>query len=182
MNEIFPQLVTDRLILRCIDSADAPAVADMMTPAVARWLANWVTPMTVEMAAERIARARALAAEKKVMPLAVVRKADQRFMGWAGVSQYGEGKAGLGYWLGEPFHGQGYMREAAPAVLRAGMDFMRTDTIIAGCQPENAASIALLKRCGMRFIGERMHPAPARGRDELCWFFEITRDQLPAQR
>ncbi len=174
---IFEPLVTDRLILRFIDSADAADVARMMTPAVARWLASWPAPMTVDMAEARIASARGWAAERKALSLAIVRAADRRFMGWIDAVRTDDGKAGLGYWLGAEFHGHGYMREAARATLDAAFDFLGVDTAIAGCQLDNAASIAVLESCGMRAAGERMHFASSRGRDEPCMFYEITRGQ-----
>ena len=178
MANIIPLVATARLVLRGVDSQDAADIARLMTPAVARWLASWPAPMTLEMAEARIARARAFAAERKALPLAIVRKADDRFLGWIDVVRTDDGKAGFGYWLGEEFHCQGYMREAAPAMLKLAMEVLDVTAAIAGCQPENASSIAVLEGCGMRCLGERMHYAPARHRDEPCLFYEITRDQL----
>jgi ribosomal-protein-alanine N-acetyltransferase len=47
--------------------------------------------------------------------------------------------------------------------------------IEAGAQPGNTASFAIMRACGMRPVGERMIPVPARGRDELCHFYEVHR-------
>ena len=54
----------------------------------------------------------------------------------------------LGYWLGEPYIGQGNMRNAvAPAGDYAFSD-LRLHRIEAACLPSNAASIAVLRRNG----------------------------------
>lgn len=181
MNGVFPPLATPRLILRCPESTDAEAISRLMTPGVADRLATWPAPMTPDLASTRIARALAWASERKAMPLAVIRIADGCFIGWIEITLTPDGKAGLGYWLGEEFHGHGYMREAAPEVFKVAVSYLGADGAIAGCQPENAASIAVLEGCGMRFIGERMYFASARNREELTRFYEITADQLAAR-
>lgn len=180
MTGVFPPLVTPRLILRALESADAAAMARLMTPQVAAWLASWPSPLTEGAAAARIAKALAWAAERKAMPFAILRASDGCFMGVIDIVLTPEGKAGLGYWLGEEFHGHGYMREAAPAALKAAVKHLGANGAMAGCQPGNAASIAVLEGCGMRFTGEGMYFASARGREKLTRFYEISADQLAA--
>lgn len=152
-----------------------------MTPEVARWLASWPAPMTIEMAATRIGKALAWAVEGKAMPFAIVRASDDRFMGWIEALLTPDRKAGLGYWMGQEFQGQGYMREAAHAVLMPAVKYLRVSAIYAGCQPDNAASIAVLEGCGLRFTGEGMYFAAARGREEPTRFYEASSDHLAAR-
>lgn len=180
MNDIFPPLVTPRLLLRPLESADAAAMSRLMTPEIAAWLASWPSPLTEAAAAARIAKARAWAAERKAMPFAILRASDGRFMGVIDITLTPDGSAGLGYWLGEEFHGHGYMREAALAALKAAMKYLGTERAMAGCQPGSAASIAVLEGCGMRFTREGMYFAVARGREELTRFYEVSADQLAA--
>ncbi len=146
----------------------------LMTPGVARWVASWAYPFTAEMAEERIRINRARAVEGKGMPCAVVRKEDGQFMGYIGLFATEPGRAAFGYWLGEDFHGQGYMREAAPAVLRAGFELLGVKVIEAGAQLANVASFAVMKACGMRAVGERMTFAASRQMEELCAYYEAT--------
>jgi RimJ/RimL family protein N-acetyltransferase len=47
--------------------------------------------------------------------------------------------------------------------------------IEAGAQPENAASIAILRKLGMQCTGMRRDYAPVRNRDETCVYFELSR-------
>ena len=129
------------------------------------------------MAAERIAESRGAASNGLTLPFAIVDKASGALIGWIVVHRDAADsrRGSFGYWLGEAHHGRGYMREAAPAALRAGFDRLGLDVIEAGAQPGNAASVAVLRACGLIPTGTRMVPAPARGRDELCEMFEIRR-------
>lgn len=168
---------TARLKLRCVRPADAARTSAMMTPAVSRWVASWPMPFTPEMAAERIAAAREAAERGKALPFAVERRSDGVLLGWVGVNRDAtDARRGvLGYWLGEDYHGHGYMREAAPAAVAAAFERLDLEVIEAGTQPGNAASLAVLRGCGMAPAGERMVFAPARARDEPCLFYEAAR-------
>ena len=61
--------------------------------------------------------------------------------------------ATLGYWMGAPHAGKGYMTRAVAAVVRFGFGTLRLHRIEAACIPDNAASIALLERNGFRREG-----------------------------
>jgi ribosomal-protein-alanine N-acetyltransferase len=65
-----------------------------------------------------------------------------------GVAQAGS----LGYWMGAPFAGQGYMSAAVRSVIGFAFGGLRLHRIEAACIPGNAASIRLLEKCG--FIRE----------------------------
>jgi ribosomal-protein-alanine N-acetyltransferase len=174
MKQYFQPLATPRLILRCLEPGDASDISRLITPNVARWVASWAFPFTVEMAEERITLNCARAQEGKAVPCAVIRREDGRFMGYIGIFATDPGRAAFGYWLGDAFHGQGYMREAAPVALRAGFAILGVQTIEAGAQLANAASFAVMKACGMRPVGERMTFAASRQVDERCAYYEAT--------
>ncbi|MBX7200756.1 MAG: GNAT family N-acetyltransferase [Rhodospirillaceae bacterium] len=180
MTLIFPPLVTPRLILRCPESRDAADVSRLITPGVARWVGTWSHPFTPPMAMERIKGARVWAAEHKAAPFAVTRKDDGAFMGWIGVTKNapdrdGTTRATLGYWLGEDFHGHGYMREAGPRVVQAAFTWLDVAVIDAVAQLANAASFAVMKACGMAHVDDRMVFAPSRNADEMCGVYEARR-------
>lgn len=178
---LFPSLETPRLRLRCVDLSDAEAMSALMTPAVSQWVATWPSPFSAAQARERIAKARAAAGSGKALPMAVVRKRDAAFLGYIGLKKSGESTADFGYWLGEPFQGHGYMREAAPAALVLAFERLGVTVIGAGAQLANAASLTVLKGCGMRFVDERMVHAPVRDRDELCAWYEVTAEEFAAR-
>jgi ribosomal-protein-alanine N-acetyltransferase len=167
---------TARLRLRAPEPDDAPFLSAMMTPAVSRWVASWPVSFSPGMAVERITVARALAKKGMALPLVVERRLDGVVLGWIGVARdAADGRRGsLGYWLGEEHQDRGYMREAAPATVAAAFETLGLIVIEAAAQPGNAASLAVLRGCGMVAMGERTVFAPARGRDELCHLYEVT--------
>ncbi|HZA31955.1 MAG TPA: GNAT family protein [Propionibacteriaceae bacterium] len=75
----------------------------------------------------------------------------------------------LGYVLGRRSWGQGYATEAAAGMLRYGFDELRLRSISATCDPDNAASAAVLKKIGMHQVGHLHHHVYTRGewRDRL---------------
>ena len=146
--------------------ADAPALSALMTPGVSRWLASWPVPFTPEMAEARIAWSLDAMAAGRSLVCAVEHQA--AFVGWFGGERIeGKDRGDFGYWLGEPWHGRGFMREAAPAFVAAIRARLALGSIEATCHPENHGSARILAACGLRRVGARTHFAPARSRDEL---------------
>jgi ribosomal-protein-alanine N-acetyltransferase len=60
--------------------------------------------------------------------------------------------ATLGYWIGAPYAGKGFMSRAVRAVIGFAFSTLRLHRIEASCLPNNEASIRLLERAG--FIRE----------------------------
>jgi RimJ/RimL family protein N-acetyltransferase len=59
----------------------------------------------------------------------------------------------IGFWLGAPHRGRGYMREAVMVIL--DWIFERTDDdVLWECIPGNVASAAVARKSGFRFRGE----------------------------
>ena len=59
----------------------------------------------------------------------------------------------LGYYVGAAFAGRGYMAEGLALVVRHAFSEMGLHRLEANIQPDNAASIALARRCGFRKEG-----------------------------
>lgn len=66
-----------------------------------------------------------------------------------GVAQCGS----IGYWMGEPFAGQGFMSEAVPLVLSFSFDTLGLHRVEAACLPHNDASRHLLLKTGFHEEG-----------------------------
>lgn len=123
-------------------------------------------------------------ANDEAYPLFIFRRADNALLGGLTLSHVRRGvcqAASLGYWMGAPYAGRGYMRDAVTALLPLAYDVLRLHRIEAACMPVNAASIALLERCG--FVREGY------SREYLCingvWedhllFARLKHDPLPA--
>lgn len=54
----------------------------------------------------------------------------------------------LGYYVGERYAGRGYMTEALRLVLRHAFERLKLHRLEANIQPENVASLALVRRAG----------------------------------
>lgn len=59
----------------------------------------------------------------------------------------------LGYWLGEKYAGQGHMRRAVALASDYAFEDLRLHRIEAACLPNNAPSIAVLRRNGFQEEG-----------------------------
>ncbi len=127
------------------------------------------------MASARIKASRKAVAEKRMMAWAV--ELDGQLIGWVTVKRDDNDarRAGVGYWLGEAYHGKRYMSEIAPNALRAAFAFLEVDVIEAAAQLGNAASFKIMAACGMKPTKQGMFYAPAREREELCQWYEVAR-------
>lgn len=177
----WPRVVTTpRLRLRCPELADADGIVALITPAVSRWLATWTSPCSRDDAAEKIEAALAAIESGDALHFAVTRRADGALVGWIRLERREpDGDcAEIGFWFGEAFQGVGYATEAAAAACAAAFRLLDVNTVEAGAQPANTASLRVLSKLGMRSIGDRVIFAPSSQRDEPCLFFAMKRDDV----
>ncbi|WP_417808413.1 GNAT family N-acetyltransferase [Thioclava sp.] len=99
--------------------------------------------------------ARAVASDT-ALPVFLIRRDDQRFLGALTLDNIrrGPAQAGtLGYWVGQRHARQGYMREAIEAVVHYAFTTLDLSRIEAACLPENAASRGVLEKSGFKYEG-----------------------------
>ena len=86
-----------------------------------------------------------------------------KFIGWCGLKARPERKEiDLGYRFIKKAWGRGYATEAAYACLKYGFEKLDLERIVGRAMPQNTASLRVLEKCGMKFIGEEEvdgHPA-----------------------
>ena len=70
----------------------------------------------------------------------------------------------MGYYIGAPFAGRGYMTEAIQLMLRHAFRDLKLHRVEANIQPQNVASIALVRRAGFRREGYSPRYLKIRGR------------------
>ena len=104
----------------------------------------------------------------------VCRREDDEVLGAIELSQIVLGpfrSAYLGYFVGEPYARQGYMTEALGHAIREAFTRLRLHRVEANIQPDNAASIALVKRLGFAKEGysRRYLKVGGRWRDHERW-------------
>jgi [ribosomal protein S5]-alanine N-acetyltransferase len=104
----------------------------------------------------------------------VCRLEDDAIVGSINLSQIFRGgfqNAYLGYQVGAPYAGQGYLTEAIRLILKQAFTRMKLHRLEANIQPDNVASIALVRRAGFRKEGysRRYLKIGGRWRDHERW-------------
>ena len=90
------------------------------------------------------------------LPLFLIRREDEQLIGAITLDNIRRGPAQsgtLGYWTGEPYARQGYMREAIVALVHHAFTRLDLSRIEAACLPENKASRGLLETSGFKYEG-----------------------------
>jgi len=171
-----------RIRLRCISLKDARTIADIMTTDVSRWLASWPANPTVEAVTQRISRAQKAMQEQRELHFRIDECERNLTVGYVSVAKSDtDCKIGhLTYWLGSAFQGKGYMTEAVRLAMAAGFQYLDLETIEAGAHPDNLGSFAVMKRVGMRPIGERMVWVDNRHQNERSLFYSVDRSAFQA--
>ncbi len=126
---------------------------EFLTP----WEPTWASDHLSRKAfTNRVYWAQRSIANGTAMPLFMFRRTDDALVGAITLDHIKRGPAqsGItGYWIGQPFARQGYMREAIQAVVHHAFTVMDLSRIEAGCLPENTASRRLLEQCGYKYEG-----------------------------
>ncbi|SDG19407.1 GNAT family N-acetyltransferase [Pelagibacterium luteolum] len=143
------RLETDRLVLR------APAMSDV--PAIARLADN---PKIHEMTtlpypygeADAVAFVENYARSETEHAYAICNS--DGFIGTIGLHLKPDSAPELGYWLGEPFWGQGYATEAAIALVQAAHATGLCSVLYAKARSTNAASRSVIEKIGFKLISE----------------------------
>lgn len=166
------ELLTERLRLREFVVVDQEAVHRYASdPEVTRYT-DW-GPNDPEATEVFLAEAQASASPvpRTRYALAIVRQDLDELIGSVElqITSQENGYGVLGYVLGRDSWGRGYATEAAAGMLRYGFVELRLRSISATCDPDNAASTAVLTRIGMHQVGHLHHHVFTRGewRDRL---------------
>jgi ribosomal-protein-alanine N-acetyltransferase len=124
---------------------------------VARWLSHLPHPYSEVDGREWIARVKQQHEAGRPRSFAIALKESDRLIGGAGIDGTtisGGDAEELGYWIGEPYWGRGYGREAVAAIIDYGFRVLGLQTIEAYTDPSNAPSQKVLLACGLQKAGE----------------------------
>jgi len=89
-------------------------------------------------------------------PLLIFRETDFALVGAVTLGQVRRGviqSATLGYWIGQPFAGNGYASAAVEAVVSFAFDRLGLHRVEAACVPENIASLGVLMKQSFQLEG-----------------------------
>jgi ribosomal-protein-alanine N-acetyltransferase len=154
------RIESERMTLRLPQHADfRPWAAlressrDFLTP----WEPLWASDHLGRKAfTNRVYWANRATSQGTALPLMLIRREDGALLGAITLDNIrrGPSQAGtLGYWIGQPYARQGYMREAILSVVHHAFTVLDLSRIEAACLPENAASRGVLEKCGFKYEG-----------------------------
>jgi ribosomal-protein-alanine N-acetyltransferase len=154
------RIETERLTLRPPIHSDFRAWSALRHESadfLQRWEPSWAADhLTRKSFTNRVYWAQRSIANGTALPLFIVRRSDDVILGAITLDHIRRGPAQAGttgYWIGEPFAREGYMREAIEAVVHYAFTTLDLSRIEAGCLKENAPSRALLAQCGFKYEG-----------------------------
>jgi len=155
--EPYPELQTDRLILREFAVEDAPNVQRLVGEwEVARALLSIPHPYEDAMAEEWIATLRPAYEAGERVTWAVTLREQGALVGSITLHLHPpHDNAELGYWIGKPYWGCGYATEAAQETVRYGFEDLGLHRIQATHFGSNPASGKVMKKVGMSHEGLR---------------------------
>jgi len=147
----FPTLHTPRLTLGQLEIADIPAIVKYANNQnISKMLRSMPYPYQEKDAIGWLNRARTEFDRKTAYMFRVGLAATGEFIGNIGIHIKEEHqKALVGYWMAEPFWGNGYTTEAMAAILKFGFEELRLNKIFAGFQSDNPASGKVMIKNGM---------------------------------
>jgi RimJ/RimL family protein N-acetyltransferase len=156
-----PVLVTERLVLRPPHKDDIP---DLVALANDRRIADMLARMPhpygetearafIEMTANR----------SDGCAYALTLAESGAFVGGAGLNTNSRGLE-LGYWIGEPYWGNGYATEAAHALIDLAFRATEVEHLHVSCRVVNDASRRVIHRCGFQYVGQGMIDSLSAGR------------------
>lgn len=160
-----PMLETCRLLLRPLRIEDAQDMLEYARDSEIAGLGLWPPLRTIEECVADLAEAIESCARGETWAWALEHKASRRMIGRCDLLHYSprNARAELGYAMNRRYWGHGYMTEAAEAVVAFGFEYLRLHRIEAICLPENAASLRVLEKLGMRREGTKREATFVRG-------------------
>ena len=151
---------TERLTLRLPEHADWrqwSALRDVSEAFLAKWEPVWANDHLSRRAfSNRVYWAQRAESQGIALPMLLIRREDQQLLGALTLDNIRRGPAQtgtFGYWIGEPFVRQGYMREAILALTHHAFTRLDLSRLEAACLQENAASRGVLEKCGFKYEG-----------------------------
>lgn len=155
-----PELRGRRVVLRMPEVRDFAAWSELralsrehLTP----WEPQWATDeLTRASFRRRLRRYQWEMQEDLGYAFLIFRREERALVGGITLSNVRRGvsqAASIGYWMGAPFAGQGYMSDAVSTTTAYAFDVLGLHRLEAACIPSNAASIRVLERTGFQREG-----------------------------
>ncbi len=148
-------LPTERLSLRFLHEGDLPALYTIYShPEVMRFW-NYPPWINSQQAVQMLNETLEAYQDGSGLRLGIERKSDRYLLGACSLFQFHEHsrRAEIGYLLGRPHWGFGYMHETLNALLEYAFNSMQLNRLEADIDPRNTASAKTLERLGFKKEG-----------------------------
>ena len=151
----YPEIKTERLLLRGFQPSDAAAVQELAgVYEVAEMTLNIPHPYLDGMAETWIETHQEDFESGGGVVFAMIDQKSKLLMGAAGLIVTPRfNRAELGYWVGKPYWDQGYATEASKALLKYGFETMQLNKIHASHMTRNPSSGRVMQKIGMESEG-----------------------------
>ncbi|MDE2029431.1 MAG: GNAT family N-acetyltransferase [Alphaproteobacteria bacterium] len=173
---------TERLYLRALTYPELPRMTDLLNDwDVVRWLAVVPFPYTMKDAGDFYTDMAACYARGAPELFILAQKTDDLLIGAVGLHPPRDvnpepGEVEIGYWLARDYWGQGFMSEAAREALKIAFARPATRLVGATTALDNDASQNVLRKIGLRNMGEVPRDYGALRGDDTVLKWRITRD------
>jgi RimJ/RimL family protein N-acetyltransferase len=176
------RIQTPRVILRCWEPADTPALRALLADNVEH-LRPWVPgmadePKPLEEKLREVRGWRATFDEDEAWYYALLDADDGVLAGSLVVGRLGPGAVDVGGWVAGERGRRGYQTEATSAFARAAFEVLGLTRVQALCDVANERSIALLRKLGFTHEATPRHQVDGGRADEMVW--SILADEWPA--
>lgn len=175
-----PIFETERLLLRKIAATDLDDMFRYASdPEVTKYVL-WDTHQTLEDTRQFLDYALEAYRNEDVSPWGIECKENGKFIGTIDFVSWSERHrtAEIGYTIGRPYWGKGYMTEAARELLKFGFEHMDLLRIQARCFPENIGSERVMQKLGMTYEGTLRQAMNLRGTQMDLKQYSILREEF----
>jgi len=147
------RILTERLVVRCWDPADAAKLKEAIDSSIGH-LRAWMPwahnePQTLD---EKVALLRGFRGrfdKDEDFVYAIFDREESKVLGGTGLhTRIGEHAREIGYWIRADAEGNGYVTEAVAALTRVGFELEGLDRIEIRVEPENVRSRRIPERLG----------------------------------
>ena len=147
---------TDRLILRETETQDAAAFSALVSDKdIARMTGSIAYPYPLLSAEFKIMTFHVAKRRGLAHPYAITLKGEDKLIGIVDLfKRQADALWELGYWIGRPFWGNGYMTEACSALLKEADNTLGAEDRVAGVFTDNPSSARVLEKLGFKPSGE----------------------------
>jgi len=143
-------LKTERLVLRAPRPDDAKAIASLINDRrIAENTARIPHPYSLADAHAFLAQVNRDACEHAFL----ITLTDGTIIGGCGIHVLSGGDPELGYWIGVPYWGRGYVTEAARVLIDHAFGALGYERLTSRARVSNPASSRVLEKCGFQWSG-----------------------------